>query len=161
MCDCLEEQGQTSRADVWRRKWLAAVRKRDGPDSAAYGIELAKQGEDMLRHGRQKEAEPILVECVAILQKKQPESPTTIPRPIIARRRLLAQQKYAEAEPLLVQGYEGLKAREGQISPLYARYRIGEAGERVVRLYEAWGRAEKAAEWRTKLTKPLHPKPKP
>ena len=156
-----KNRGRPIEADLWRRKWLEAVKKRDGPDSAAYGMELAKQGEDMLRHGRHTDAEPILRECLAILQKKQPEAPTTFLAQSLLGDVLLAQQKYAEAEPLLVQGYEGLKAREGQISPLYARFRIGEAGERIVRLYEAWGRAEKAAEWRTKLTKPVHPKPKP
>ena len=103
---------------------------------------------------RHADAEPILRECVAILQKKQPEAWTTFHAQSLLGGALLGQKKYAEAEPLLVQGYEGLKAREGQIPPLYARHRVAEAGERVVRLYEAWGRAEKAAEWRTKLTKP-------
>jgi hypothetical protein len=97
---------------------------------------------------------------VAILQKKQPESPTRFLAQTLLGDVLLAQRKYTEAEPLLVQGYEGLRAREGRISPLYARFRIAEAGERVVRLYDAWGRAEKAAEWRTTLTKPTHPRPK-
>jgi tetratricopeptide (TPR) repeat protein len=160
LCNCLEEQEQTKRADFWRRKWREAVRKRDGPDSAAYGIELAQQGEDIIRHGRYNDAEPILVECLAILRQKQPESPTTFLARSLLGDVLLAQQKYPRAEPLLVQGYEGLKARKGQISPLYAQFRIGEAGERIVRLYEAWGQPEKAAEWRAKLTKPVHAKPK-
>jgi eukaryotic-like serine/threonine-protein kinase len=98
---------------------------------------------------------------VTILRKKQPEAATTFLAQSLLGDVLLAQHKYPEAEALLVQGYEGLKAREGQISPLYARFRINEAGERIVRLYEAWGRAEKAAEWRTKLTTRGHPKPKP
>jgi hypothetical protein len=34
---------------------------------------------------------------------------------------------------------------------LYTRYRVAEAGQRIVRLYAAWGKADKAAEWRTKL----------
>ena len=86
----------------------------------------------------------------AILQKKQPESLTTFHAQSLLGDVLLGQKKYADAEPLLVRGYEGLKAREGDL-PLYARYRVAEAGQRIVRLYEAWGRAEKAAEWRTKL----------
>jgi hypothetical protein len=63
-------------------------------------------------------------------------------------------QRYAEAEPLLIHGYEGLKARERQIPPLFARHRVSEAGQRIVRLYEVWGKAETAAEWRTKLFSP-------
>jgi hypothetical protein len=57
----------------------------------------------------------------------------------------------ADAEPLPVQESRGLKAREAQISPLYARYRLGEVMRRMIRLYAAWGRPEKDAEWREKL----------
>ena len=66
---------------------------------------------------------------------------------------LLGRKKYAEAEPLIVQGYEGMKAREARISPL-GKPRLTEAAERVVRLYEEWGKKDKAAEWRTRLAKP-------
>ncbi len=55
LCDCLEQREQFDQADVWRRKWLAAVKKRDGPDSAAYAGELAEQGGDMLRRRRYAE----------------------------------------------------------------------------------------------------------
>jgi hypothetical protein len=37
---------------------------------------------------------------------------------------------------------------------------VAEAGERIVQLYEAWGRPEKAAEWRVKLTRTGEAKPK-
>ena len=63
---------------------------------------------------------------------------------------LVGQGKYAEAEPLLVQGYEGLKQREAKI-PAWAKVHLTEALEWLVQLYEATGRPEKAAEWRAKL----------
>jgi eukaryotic-like serine/threonine-protein kinase len=50
-----------------------------------------------------------------------------------------------EAEPLILQGYEGMKAREAKI-PAPAKKRLAEAAERVVKLYEVWGRKNKAAE---------------
>jgi hypothetical protein len=161
LCDSLEKKGRFDEADVWRRKWLAAVRKRDGPDSAAYTEELATQGGDMLRSKRHADAEPILRECLAILQRKQPGAWTTFHARSLLGDALLGQAKYVDAEPLLVQGYEGLKAREGQIPRLYARHNVAEAGQRIVRLYEAWGRVEKAAEWRTKVPIPDHAHPKP
>ena len=46
-----------------------------------------------------------------------------------------------------------MKAREARI-PAPARPRLAEAAERVVKLYEAWGKPDKAAEWRAKLAKP-------
>jgi hypothetical protein len=66
---------------------------------------------------------------------------------------LLGQEKYAEAEPLIVSGYEGLKAREDRIPPP-GMPRLTEASERVLKLYEAWGKPDKAAEWRARLAKP-------
>ena len=63
---------------------------------------------------------------------------------------LFAQKKYAEAEPLLVAGYEGMKSREGKI-PDPARKRLTETAARIVDLYDALGRPDKAAELRTKL----------
>jgi hypothetical protein len=64
---------------------------------------------------------------------------------------LLAESKFAEAEPLIVSGYEGLKARETRIPPPVAKARLTEAEGRVVRLYEFWGKTVKAAEWRRRL----------
>ena len=66
---------------------------------------------------------------------------------------LLGQKKFAEAEPLIVSGYEGMKAREAKIPPPVCRD-LTDAAERVVKLYEAWGKKDKAAEWRAKLAKP-------
>ena len=50
-------------------------------------------------------------------------------------------------------GYEGMKAREAKI-PAIRKPRLTDAAERVVKLYEAWGKPEKAAEWRARLAKP-------
>jgi hypothetical protein len=63
---------------------------------------------------------------------------------------LAGQKKYAEAERLLIGGYEQLKARESKI-PSPARNRLRAAAARIVPFYEAWGQPEKAAEWRKKL----------
>jgi eukaryotic-like serine/threonine-protein kinase len=51
---------------------------------------------------------------------------------------------------LVVSGYEGMKAREEQISA-YAKVRLAKSAERIVRLYEAWGKPEEATEWKLKL----------
>ena len=59
---------------------------------------------------------------------------------------LLAQRKYAEAEPLLSEGYPAMKA---------------DSVKRVVELYERWGKTNKAAEWREKLLAVSNPSPGP
>jgi hypothetical protein len=64
---------------------------------------------------------------------------------------LLGQKKYAEAEPPLVQGYEGMKRGEATMTANW-RYRLPEAGDRVIRYYEETNQLEKAREWREKIS---------
>ena len=57
----------------------------------------------------------------------------------------------AEAlNPKTLTGYDGLKAREAKI-PAESRLRANDAAERIVRLYEAWGKPDQAAVWKRKL----------
>jgi hypothetical protein len=63
---------------------------------------------------------------------------------------LLGQQKYAQAEPLLTAGYEGMKKREATVPP-ESKSRLPLALDRLVRLYEAWGKPDEAAKWRHEM----------
>ena len=63
---------------------------------------------------------------------------------------LLGQKKYAEAESLLVQGYEGMKQREANIPAVY-KVRLTEALEGLVQLFEARSNPNEAARWRAEL----------
>ena len=62
---------------------------------------------------------------------------------------LSGQKKYAEAEPLLVEGYQGMIERKGQMD-VPDWYYVDRAHEWLVQLYQAWGKPEKAAEWKKK-----------
>ena len=66
---------------------------------------------------------------------------------------LSAQSEYAEAEPLLVSGYQGMIQREATVR-FEDRPALSRAGKRIVLLYEEWGKPEKAAEWGEKVHKP-------
>ncbi len=151
LCDCLGRRGQLDQADAWRQKWLEAARRKHGPDSLAYAEQLAEQGENLLGDKRYAVAEPILSECLAIFEKKQPGTSATFHAQSLLGEALLGLERYAGAEPLLLGAYEGLKAQQGQIASLYARHRVASAERRIIRLYETRGRAEKAAEWRSNL----------
>jgi tetratricopeptide (TPR) repeat protein len=58
---------------------------------------------------------------------------------------LVALKHYADAEPILQDSFEALRTAGASKKVLQV------AGERVAKLYEAWGKPEKAAEWREKL----------
>jgi hypothetical protein len=60
---------------------------------------------------------------------------------------LAGEKKYAAAEPLLLEGYRGMLARKDLIAAP-DRHHLDSAHEWIVQMYIAWGKPEKAAEWR-------------
>jgi hypothetical protein len=63
---------------------------------------------------------------------------------------LAGQKKFQEAEPLLVEGYSGMKQREAKIPPA-GKTRLPEAIRRLVDLYTAWEKPAEAEKWRARL----------
>jgi serine/threonine protein kinase len=102
------------------------------------------------------EAEPLLREGLALREKKAPDDWRTFETRSLLGGSLAGQKKYAEAELFLLQGYEGMKAREAEI-PASNQKRPAEAAERIVRLYEALRRPDRAADWKAKLGIPELP----
>jgi tetratricopeptide (TPR) repeat protein len=120
------------------------------PDSPTHASALAVRGSMLLSQKKPAEAELKLRECLTIRQKIQPDDWTTFDAKSLLGEALLDQKKYAEAEPLLLSGYEGMKQREAKI-PSEDKVYLTRALERLVRLYEAWGKKDKAAKWRKEL----------
>jgi serine/threonine protein kinase/tetratricopeptide (TPR) repeat protein len=100
--------------------------------------------------GQYEDSVSLLRECLVIREKTQPDDYATFNTKSLLGGSLLGQKKYAEAEPLLLSGYEGLKQREEKIPPI-RKVCLREALDRVVQLYDAWGKKDKADEWRKKL----------
>jgi serine/threonine protein kinase/tetratricopeptide (TPR) repeat protein len=124
------------------------------PDLAG---QLATLSLVLLKAKAWNQAEPLLRESLEIREAKAPDDWRTFNTKSMLGETRLGQTRFAEAEPLLVQGYQGMKDRESTIPPK-GRVRIVEAIQRVVHLYEAWDKAEpgkgydaKAAEWKSKL----------
>jgi hypothetical protein len=67
--------------------------------------------------GEFTEAEPLLRECLMNREKTQPDDWTTFDTQPVLDESLSGPKKYAEAEPLLLMCYEGLKASEWTIPP--------------------------------------------
>ena len=64
---------------------------------------------------------------------------------------LAASTRLADAEPLLLRGFDGLKKRAGSIPPNLRGPRLTAAAERLVRYYEATGKPDEAAKWKKEL----------
>jgi serine/threonine protein kinase/tetratricopeptide (TPR) repeat protein len=145
-----ESLGRWAGAETLRRQVLAQRRKTTPPDSPLLAGDLALLALDLLKQSKWPEAEPVLRECLAIREKKPPDDWSRFNTMSQLGGALLGKGQYATAEPLVVSGYEGMKAREAKI-PAVGKPRLPEAAERVVRLYEAWGKPGKADVWKRKL----------
>jgi hypothetical protein len=66
---------------------------------------------------------------------------------------LAGQNKYAEAEPLLLDGYQGMAVRKDRMG-VPDWFHLDRAREWIVQLYEAWGKPAKAAEWKKSEIRP-------
>ena len=87
------------------------------PNSPAHAAALAVRGAMLLLEKKPAEAELKLRECLTIRQKIQPDDWTTFDTDSMLGEALLDQKKFADAEPLLLSGYEGMKQREATIPP--------------------------------------------
>ena len=101
-----------------------------------------------LTQGRFAEAESLLREAMSGTGNQNLTVWDTFDRQSLLGASLLGQGRYADAEPLLIAGYEGLRKLSPAIS---VEANLPEAGLRLVRLYSARGKPDKADEWRRNL----------
>ncbi len=142
--------GRWADAETLRREAIARRRKADKPDMPLLAGDLDGLGGDLLDQEKWSEAEPVLREAVEIRAKSALDDWSRFHAMSQLGGSLLGQGRYAEAEPLVISGYEEMKAREARI-PSPNKPRLTEAAERVVRLYEAWGKPDQAAGWKQRL----------
>jgi tetratricopeptide (TPR) repeat protein len=110
------------------------------------GDALAWMGECLLRAGDAAGAEPLARECVDLSTRYAADWSAFAAKSLLGEV-LLAQKKPEQAEPLMTQGYDGLKARKDAI-PWDRRDALPIAAGRLAKLYEAAGVKDKAAEWK-------------
>jgi hypothetical protein len=147
--------GRIADAEPLLREFINRGRGRFSPDDLRLANAMAMLGLRWVQQEKWAEAETILRECLAIREAKDPDVWNTFNTRSLLGGALLGQGRHSEAEPLIVSGYEGIKAREATIPPTVRVVRVGEAAGRVVRLYEDWGKPEEAARWRAKLAADL------
>jgi tetratricopeptide (TPR) repeat protein len=104
---------------------------------------LAELGRWQLEHGEFEAAESLLRKCVELRQQHAPDMWFCFNALSMLGGSLLGQKKYEDAEPLLVEGYEGLRRRQSQI-PESGSQRLPEARQRLLDLYQATNRPDDA-----------------
>jgi hypothetical protein len=119
----------------------------DHPDLLVCQLEL---GAIRLQQGKFTDADSLLRDFRTARSKHAPADWTTFYAESLQGAALQGLKDYANAEPLLLDGYEGLKQHESQI-PAQAKSTLADALRRLVQLYDGWDKKDKADEWRRKL----------
>jgi serine/threonine protein kinase/tetratricopeptide (TPR) repeat protein len=129
---------------------LAGATTRFGADNVHALTFMSKLIKYHMGAGRYSDAETRARE---LLKRREAQEPPTWSRfyaMTLLADALAGEKKYSEAESFLIQGYEGMKSRELKIPASY-RNELTAIESRIVPFYEACGKADKAAEWRSKL----------
>jgi tetratricopeptide (TPR) repeat protein len=152
---CDAKQGD--KAAPLLKEFIAGSRKNHSKESPQFAGLLAQMSVRLLECDQFTPAEEMLRECLAIREKKEPDVWTTFNTQSLLGGALLGQKKYADAEPLLLKGYEGMKAREKAI-PEQGEIRIPEALDRLIKLYTATNKPDEVKKYQELRAK--YPTPK-
>jgi tetratricopeptide (TPR) repeat protein len=147
LASALDAAKQFDQAAAKCREWLDIQGRAVPTDDPTRAPALSHLGACLLAAGKPCEAEPVLRKCLAINERHGLSNWMTFHTQSLLGGALAGQQKYAEAEPLLLAGYKGLEGCAKTIPPRDRR-RLPAARERLVQLYDAWGKTDQAEAWR-------------
>ncbi|MBM4070233.1 MAG: tetratricopeptide repeat protein [Planctomycetes bacterium] len=147
-----EQTGDVNQALKLYTQAFQKLKEIFGPHQFQTLFAMDNLGAILVKLNRPADAEPMLRESLAVRQKKMPSRWETFNVQRLLGGALACQKKYAEAEPLLLHGYTGLKERATMIrSPLTRTTFERQSLEWLVQLYEATNRPAETARWRKQL----------
>lgn len=143
-----ERQGQYALAETYFAQVLAG-RKRAGGSEDPVDIQLAAADLALVYISERKfgASEPLARENLAFAERAMPDRWQRYRAASLLGASLAGQGKFAEAEPLLLDGYNGMLARKDKMwAPNW--YHLDRTRAWLAELYDAWGQPDKAAAWR-------------
>lgn len=144
--------GKTTEARALVAEQVRAARERFSSADPRLNAELSAAGRALIDAQAYVAAEPLLRESLSLAERQVPDAWTTHHVKSLLGGALLGQRNYSDAEPFLIQGYAGLKECAAKIPPEEQSY-LTTAQERLVELYDAWGKPDDAVRWRKELEK--------
>jgi hypothetical protein len=97
--------------------------------------------------GRFTQSEPLAREAQEFQLRTQPDNWQLFWAESLLGASLAGEKRYVEAEPLLLEGYRGMVERKDRM-PVPKLRDIDSTHRWIVQLYQAWGKSDKAAEWK-------------
>ncbi|HVI09398.1 MAG TPA: serine/threonine-protein kinase [Candidatus Binatia bacterium] len=147
-----DSAGELGRAEQIWQDVLRGFRRLDGFESDVADLsELL--GQNLTKQHKYQQAEVLLRQALAIREKRNHDDWGLYRAQAFLGASLAGLRRYAEAEPLLLKGYEGMQERASRM-PARQKKWIRSAGEQIVGLYSQWSKPEQAAQWRARLQAP-------
>jgi serine/threonine protein kinase/tetratricopeptide (TPR) repeat protein len=141
------DAGKNEAARPLIAEYLRGLRKRASPNDPEFADALSATGQRLMKAQEYEPAQKAFAECLAIREAAQPAVWTTPLTKSLLGGALLAMKKFDEAGPLLVSGYEGMKAAEAKI-PASRKFRLPEACDRLIQFAEATNKPDDVKKWK-------------
>jgi eukaryotic-like serine/threonine-protein kinase len=144
-----QRRGKYGLAETYGVEALAARRRALGPEHPNTMASAADLAQTYVSEGKFADAEPLAREALEMDKKVQPDNWRRFRAESLLGASLAGRKKYTEAEPLLLEGYQGMLTRKDHMgTPDW--YHLDRAREWLVQMYLGWGKPDKAAEWKAK-----------
>jgi tetratricopeptide (TPR) repeat protein len=140
----LQAQGRHHDAEIFYREALSIADERLDPGHANRAVYLRNLATALLEQGKAAEAEPPAREALEIFRTRSPGSWRVADAESVLGGCMAGLGRFAEAEPLLLGSYAVLAREQEGGGARAARTALN----RVVGLYTAWGRPDRAAVYR-------------
>jgi len=144
-----QREGKYALAETRAAQVLAGRRHALGPEDPGTMASAADLALAYLSQGKFAQSEPLAREAMETDRKQQPDNWQRFRAESLLGESLAGEKQYDQAEPLLLEGYQGMLARKDLIA-VPDRHHLDIAHQWLVQLYQAWGKPEKAAAWRKK-----------
>ena len=144
-----QRRGEFALAETLAAQVLAGRRRGLGPDHPDNALSAPDLALAYVSQGKFVEGERLAREALAFIENKAPDDWLRFRTASLLGASLAGQKKYVEAQPLLLEGYQGMLALRDRTA-MSNRYHLDLARRWLVQLYQAWGKPDKAAEWSKK-----------
>jgi eukaryotic-like serine/threonine-protein kinase len=144
-----QQWGKYAQAEKLAAEALSGRRKVLGPDSADTILSAADLALAYQSQGKWVDSERLAREALEFYRKNRPDDWPRFRIESLLGASLSGQKRYAEAEPLLLEGYQGMVVRKARIgAPDW--HHVDRSREWIIRLYQSWEKPDRAAEWRSR-----------
>jgi serine/threonine protein kinase len=143
--------GRFEASESWARKLLRVVEKRNGVESTDYADCIASLGLSLLRQSKFPQSTLVLQECKTIREKLVPDHWATFHVQSLLGESLMGEKRWSESEPMLLDGYRGMRARAATI-PNQGIQHLRDAANRLAHFYEVTEKPDEVARWQEELS---------